>query len=143
MIVIDTSVWLDLFLDDEKRRKIATKLIGLLSDEIFEPTVFKVEIAGVLSRKFKRKHVISFIDKISEKIEIVDEVDDIAFDVALSTGCRAIDAYFIAAAKYTDSILITNDKTMFNNAKKYGIESYYLIKDHKKIFRKLETFTRD
>ena len=37
--------------------------------------------------------------------------------------------YFIATAKLTNSILITNDRIMSTNAKKYGVEAYYLIEE--------------
>ncbi len=43
-----------------------------------------------------------------------------------------MDAYFIATAKLTNSILIANDKVMVENAKKYGIEAYYLIEEFDK-----------
>ena len=49
--------------------------------------------------------------------------------MASETGCRAIDAYFIATAKLTNSVLITNDRIMATNAKKYGVEAYYLIEE--------------
>ena len=47
----------------------------------------------------------------------------------MKTGSRAADAYFIATAKLTNSILITNDRVMAKNAKKAGIETYYLIEE--------------
>ncbi len=47
----------------------------------------------------------------------------------MKTGSRAADAYFIATAKLTNSILITNDRVMAKNAKKAGIEAYYLIEE--------------
>jgi len=38
----------------------------------------------------------------------------------------------------TNSILITNDKIMNENAKKYGIESYYLIEEFEKIEKRIK-----
>jgi len=38
----------------------------------------------------------------------------------------------------TNSILITNDKIMNENAKKYGIESYYLIDEFEKIEKRIK-----
>ncbi|MCS7145044.1 MAG: PIN domain-containing protein, partial [Archaeoglobaceae archaeon] len=61
----------------------------------------------------------------------------IAIEVSLKTGCRAIDAYFIATAKLTNSILITNDQIMANNAKKYGIEAYYLLEEFDRAVERL------
>ena len=58
--------------------------------------------------------------------------------MAIKTGSRAADAYFIATAKLTNSILITNDKIMARNAKKAGIESYYLIEEFGKAVKRLK-----
>ena len=138
MIVIDTSVWLDLFLEDIKRRKLAEDLIKIAEGFIYEPQVFKIELAGVLSRKFNKKDALSFIKEIEKKIKIIKNPNILAFQVALNTGCRAIDAYFIATAKLTNSILITNDKVMINNAKKFKIEAYYLIEDFERVANKIK-----
>ncbi len=55
----------------------------------------------------------------------IERIREISFSVDSETGCRAIDAYFIATAKVTNSILITNDRIMAKNAKRYNIETYY------------------
>ncbi len=75
-----------------------------------------------------------------EKINLLDEVVifETAKDVALKVHPRAADAYFIATANLTNSILVTNDKVMANNAKKYGIEAYYLIEDFDKVIKLLK-----
>ena len=59
----------------------------------------------------------------------------------MKTHCRAVDSYFIATAKITNSILITNDKVMANNAKEYGIEAYYLTEEFDKALERLEKLT--
>lgn len=63
---------------------------------------------------------------------------DEAFKIAECIHPRAADAYFIATAKLTNSILITNDRIMVNNAKRYGIEAYYLIEDFDKAVERLK-----
>ncbi len=140
MIVIDTSIWLDLFLEDLRRRKIAEEFMKAVEVTIYEPEAFKIELAGTLSRKFKKDDVLSFIDDITSKVKITKNPNELAFQIALNTGCRAIDSYFIATAKITSSILITNDKIMDKNAKRFGTESYYLIDDFDEVMKKLETF---
>jgi len=112
MIVIDTSVWLDLFLEDSDRKKIAEEFMKAIEVTIYEPEVFKIELAGTLSRRFGRDDVLSFIDDVISKIRLIRNPNELAFQIALDTGCRAIDSYFIATAKLTNSILITNDKVM-------------------------------
>ncbi len=55
------------------------------------------------------------------------------------TGCRAVDAYYIATTRHVDAILITHDRTMRDNASKSGIEAYYLLnnKDYRTLINKL------
>jgi len=68
-------------------------------------------------------------------------IHDKAAEVALLTGCRAVDAYYIATAKHVNAVLITNDKVMKNNALKTGIEAYYLLNndDYNILMNKLTT----
>jgi len=57
----------------------------------------------------------------------IDEIEyDLLLDIALSTACRAIDAYYIAVASIISSILVSADKIIVDNARKYGIEAYYI-----------------
>ncbi len=49
-----------------------------------------------------------------------------------------IDAYFIATANLTNSILITKDKVIAKNAKKVGIEAYYLIEEFDKAINRIK-----
>lgn len=140
MIVIDTSVWLDLFLENQHRRSLAENLIKLVEEkelQIYEPEVFKVELAGVLARKFKKEDVLNFIEELLSKIRLVENPNEVAFLASLQTGCRAIDAYFIATAKITSSLLVSNDKMMIKNAKKFGIDAYYLLEQYNDIFKRL------
>lgn len=59
--------------------------------------------------------------------------------MALKTGSRAVDAYFIASANYEfHSYTYTNNKIMFSNAKKYGIECYYLIENFDEVMDKIK-----
>ena len=67
-----------------------------------------------------------------------DTIFDEAFGIAEQAHPRAADAYFIAAAKLTNSILITNDRIMANNARKAGIEVYYLIEDFDEALKRLK-----
>ncbi|AEC52848.1 hypothetical protein PNA2_1934 [Pyrococcus sp. NA2] len=105
--------------------------------QIYEPEVFKVELAGVLARKFKREDILDFIMELVSKVKLIENPNELAFLVSLQTGCRAIDAYFIATAKMTDSILVSNDKVMVKNAKKFEIEAYYLLEQYKDVSKRL------
>ena len=142
-VVIDTSVFVDSILEyDKYRTKTAEDLLEIVQNasvnNILEPFLFKVELAGVLSRKLPRDRVGLIVKDILDEVRIIPNPDDLAFEVALKTGSRAADAYFIATAKLTNSILITNDKIMADNAKKYGIEVYYLIEEFDEVANRLK-----
>ena len=57
---------------------------------------------------------------IKDKIAVLPNSEDLAFNVALDTDCRTIDSYFIALQELTNSFLVSNDKIQVNNAKKFG-----------------------
>lgn len=142
MPVVDTSVFVDSILEyDKSRTKMAEDLLEIIQNaslEIVDPFLFKVELAGVLSRKLPRNRVELIVKDILEDVRLIPNPDDLAFEVAIKTGSRAADAYFIATAKLTNSILITNDKIMVNNARGYGIEAYYLIEEFDKAVERLK-----
>lgn len=62
---------------------------------------------------------------------------DEALFVALETGSRAADSFYIAAAKIEDAILISNDGFQIESAKKSGIEAYNLLLDKGLIKKRL------
>jgi len=77
-------------------------------------------------------NILNFVNIISE-----NEIFEVALDIAFETHCRAIDSYFIATSELTNSILISNDRIMVNNAKKYGLKAYYLIDEVDKVLMEL------
>ena len=52
-----------------------------------------------------------------------------AAEVALLTGPRAVDAYYVATALHVGGALVTSDRVMAANARRVGVESYYLLDD--------------
>ena len=48
-------------------------------------------------------------------------IHDKEAEMAFLTGCRAVDAYYIAIAKHVNAVLITSDKVMRNNVLKPGL----------------------
>ena len=138
-VVADTSVFVDSILEyDKSRTKMAEDLLETIQNaslEIVDPILFKVELAGVLSRKLLRNRVKLIVEDILKDVRLMPNPDDLAFEVAIKTSSRAADAYFIATAKLTNSILITNDKVMAKNAKKADVEAYYLIEEFEAIER--------
>ncbi len=142
MIVFDTSIYIDALIPAiEKRNAHAREIVKIATNQnfdVFEPRTFIVELVGVLSR-FKRRsevkrvlNILNFINVVSE-----NELFEMALDIAFETHCRAIDSYFIATSELTNSILISNDRIMVNNAKKYGLKAYYLIEEVDKVLIEL------
>ncbi len=74
------------------------------------------EIFGVLVRYNVKLADIGY-DFVLENFNLIDEgvIFDEILKVCKNTGSRAVDGYFIATAKLTNSLLITNDKIMANN----------------------------
>ncbi|ADC65750.1 conserved hypothetical protein [Ferroglobus placidus DSM 10642] len=97
------------------------------------------EILGVLVRYNVKLADVGY-DFVLKNFNLIEE--DVIFDeilkVCKSTGSRAVDGYFIATAKLTDSILITNDRIMASNVKKYGIEAYYLIEEFNRAINRIK-----
>jgi len=129
MIVVDTSLFVDyLFERNEERYKKASKILNSIEGlTVFEPKVFLIEMIAVSKRlgiEISRKD----LEELTLDFTFLPE--DIIFGEALniaeSVHPRAIDAYFIATAKLTNSVLLSSDKKMCDNAKKYGVEAYYV-----------------
>ena len=144
MLVLDTSVFVDAIIPKvAERHNKAFGLIRIASKHnlaLYEPKVLMIELAGVLSRYKTREIVISHISRITGFINILDysEIHDTAYDIALETGCRAIDALFIATALVTDSKLISNDKVQIANARRAGIDAYYLVEEYETVIEGIE-----
>jgi len=141
MIVVDTSVYIDAIFLFSERSKISKEFFKIAKFiKILEPEIFKIELISQLVRRVQKEEALKIFEDIISKVEVIslEHLKELAFTVAFETGCRAIDSYFIATAKLTNSILITNDKIMNENAKKYGVESYYLIEEFEKVEKRIK-----
>jgi predicted nucleic acid-binding protein len=67
-----------------------------------------------------------------------DELFNLALYVADKIHPRAVDAYYIATAILTNSIIIANDRLLVKNSRQAGIEAYYLIEEDCMVNRKIE-----
>jgi len=141
MIVIDTSVLIDyVFEKDLVRNNIAKETLKLVKGlKAFAPRILIVEFIAIAKRLGTAISKPN-IDKLTADFVLLskDAIFNEAFKIAERVHPRAIDAYFIATAKITNSILITNDKVMAKNAKKYGIEAYYLIEEFDKALNRIK-----
>jgi len=147
-LVIDVSVFIDrLFIYDESRSNRVRSLFKLVDEKglsIFEPQVFGVELASQLVRRKPRTIAGKLYNEIMNKVIVIDEIEyDLLLDIALSTACRAIDAFYIATASIISAILVSADKVMVNNARRYGIEAYYIhdVNDYNALISKINQIT--
>uniref|UniRef100_A0A7C3R8V0 PIN domain-containing protein n=1 Tax=Archaeoglobus fulgidus TaxID=2234 RepID=A0A7C3R8V0_ARCFL len=133
-LTVDTSVLIDFFTKRYAERFDISKefLKNARSKPVYCPRLILAEIIVKLA-DLGYNFVIENFNLIKE-----DEIFDSVLKICRNTGSRAIDAYFIAAAKLTNSILITNDRIMANNGRKAGIEVYYLIEDFDEALKRLK-----
>jgi len=140
-LTIDTSVLVDFFTkrDAERYKKSQEFLKSAKGKSVYCPKLILAEILGVLVRYNVKLADVGY-DFVLKNFNLIEE--DVIFDeilkVCKNTGSRAVDGYFIATAKLTNSILVTNDKVMAKNAKKYGIEAYYLIEEFDKVLERIK-----
>ena len=141
MIVVDVSVFIDsLFSSNiERYQKSIDFLKAVEGLPLYAPRIFRVELIAV-ARRLGFKGGRESLVKIIEKINLVreDEIINIAEYVADQVHPRAVDAYYIATAILTGSMLVSNDRLMVRNSEKAGIEAYYLLKEHEIVLNKLK-----
>jgi len=135
--VLDASVFVDYYVrfpQSAKRHERARNVVKALSRigaEIYEPFILEIELAGVLVRVLNREDVLRILRIASKYVRYIDEakLHETAAEVALSTGCRAVDSYYIAAAKKFSAILITSDGVAKLSAERVGVELLRLLSD--------------
>ncbi len=143
MIVVDASVFIDLLFEyNSARTRCAEELFSILEEKglpILEPDLFKVELTGQIARRVKKELAPKICEEIFQELVFINtnRIFDEALFVALETGSRAADSFYIATAKVEKAILVSNDKFQMDGAKKSGIEVYYLLQDEALIKKRL------
>lgn len=112
-------------LETHEKCKALIKLIEERDVEVHVPKVCVVEIAAVARRLAGRTLAAKASKGIIKSYNIADEDTffQIAWDVALETGCSGFDSYFIALAKREDAILLTDDSGMHHHAEEACVNS--------------------
>lgn len=149
MIVLDASVIIDSLLPKMgDRYKKSSELLETISTSriaVHAPMLLKIELASILSRKKEANIVRRFVEELISEIELISEekLVETAYNLAFEVKGRAVDLYYITTSKLTGSILVTNDKIMAKNAKKCGVEAYYLIEEFEKVVKRIEEMAGD
>ena len=99
---------------------------------VYAPCLFLAEVAGVLVRFLPPNITRGVIERLRDEVTLVG--DDLYFteavEIALITGSRGADSYYIGLAKILNVPLATTDKVQALNAKKSKIRSFYILNEH-------------
>ena len=78
---------------------------------IMEPDLFKVELTGQVSRRVQKEKAANICNEIFSELIFIDtsRIFEEALSIALETGSRASDSFFIASARTQKAILISNE----------------------------------
>ena len=112
-------------LETHEKCKALIKLVEERDVEVHVPKVCVVETAAVAKRLAGRTLAARASKGIINSYNIADEntVFNIAWEVALETGCTGFDSYFIALARREGAILLTDDSGMNHHAEEVGVDS--------------------
>lgn len=143
MIVLDTTIFIDLLFEyNSERTRIAEELLSILEENglsIMEQDFFKVELTGQIARRSKKEVVSKICEEIFAELVFINtsKIFEEALSIALETGSRGADSFYIASAKVEKAILVSNDKYQVESAKKSGIEAYCLLHDPELVKKRL------
>jgi predicted nucleic acid-binding protein len=135
-LVVDASLVVDLFsAKDEARALMAEKVLECVKRRkinVYAPRLFLAEVAGVLVRYLMPSNVERVVDALSSEVILVgDEAYfKVSIEIALATGSRGADSYYLGLAKILNLPLATSDKVQAQNAKKAGIRSFYILNNN-------------
>ena len=143
MIVLDTSIFIDLLFEyKSERTRSAEELLSILEENdmtIVEPDLFKIEFTGLIARRIKKELAPTICEEIFAELVFVNtsRIFEEALSIARETGSRAADSFYIACAKAEEAILISNDKHQIESAKKSGIEVYNFLHEQELVKKRL------
>ena len=112
-------------LETHEKCKSFIKLIEENDVDVHVPKICIIETASVIKRLASRTLAARASEGIVKSYNIADEelIFNIAWNVALDTGCSGFDSYFIALAKEKDALLFTDDSSMHYHAQEVGVNS--------------------
>ena len=128
-------------LDTHEKCKALMKLIEERDVEVHVPKVCVVETAAVVRRLASKTLAARVSNGIMKSYNVTDEeaIFNIAWDLALETGCSGFDSYFIAMAKREDALLFTDDSGMHHHAEEAGVRTILIrSNDLQTLERRLE-----
>ena len=121
--LVDSSVWVALFLDFDTQHRKAEQLISKLSGTIYVPYCVIVEVAAILAYKNSKQLANNFIAYIhnNKDIKIIndDALDEMDFYATVPYKLSFVDVALIFLSGKLDAKLVTFDKQLEQIAKKF------------------------
>ena len=120
--LVDSSVWVALFLDFDTQHRKAEQIIQKLSGTIYMPYCVIAEVTTILTYKHSKALADNFIAYVHDNrdIKIInnDASDEMSFYTTIPHRLSFVDAALIFLAGKLDAKLITPDKQLERIAKK-------------------------
>jgi len=124
MYLIDSSVWVALFLEFDSNHKKAEEIISKLEGKIYLPYNVIVEVASVLTYKHSKKQANNFLDYIEDNKDIVllenELKSEIEFFKKIDKKVSFVDISLVFLSKKLDLDLITFDSQMISLIKNFS-----------------------
>lgn len=114
--LIDSSVWIGLYVDDDAHHAKAVRLFKELSGTVYVPHLVCSEVATVVTYKHSKQQAnrfVAFLDD-NPNIELIDSdpAADRAFFQTITSKISFPDATLLRLAKELDAELVTYDKQL-------------------------------
>lgn len=123
MHLVDSSVWVALFLDFDTQHSKAARAIQKTSGIIYAPYCIIAEVTTVLAYKHSKQLANNFITYIRDNkdIEIINDevINEMNFYTALPQKISFTDAALIFLSRTFNAHLVTFDAQLAHIAKKY------------------------
>ena len=122
MYLIDSSVWVALFLEFDSNHQKAEEIISKLEGKIYLPYNVIAEVTSVLTYKHSKKQADNFLDYIEDNEDIIlfenELKPEIEFFRKINKKLSFVDISLVFLSKKLDLDLITFDSQMISLAKK-------------------------
>lgn len=118
MYIIDSSVWVALFLDFDSLHKKAAEIFSDINDKIYLPYCVISETATVLAYKHSKNQADNFLEFISSNSDIVlinnEAINEINYYKEINKKISFTDSSLIYLSRRYDLLLITFDKQIIS-----------------------------
>ncbi|MCK5320607.1 type II toxin-antitoxin system VapC family toxin [Candidatus Parcubacteria bacterium] len=122
MHIIDSSVWVALFLDFDVNYEKAIEIFSQINDKIYLPYCVISEVATVLTYKHSKEQADGFLEFISDNEDVIlidnEMKNEIDFYKKINKRVSFTDASLVFLAEKFGLLLITFDKQMIGLIKK-------------------------